>query len=325
MTAPSVSVVMPVYNGERYLRDAIDSMLAQSFRDFEFLIIDDASRDASAEIVRSYPDPRIRLVHNARNSGVSASLNRGLELARGAYIARMDADDMSRPERLARQLAFLDRQPRCGIVGSWTEIWEGSTRTDRSHRHSTDDIDIRYDVLFDSPFVHSTVVIRKAVFTAVGMYPVTAHAPYPEDFALWSRAARGFGMANIAEPLLVYREVPGSASRSSPESFRRHASAISADNLAHVLGVAARDDDVRALADYVHGVPGEPLSLRRTGAMIRLLTRAADAVSEERGADPARLRGRARARARSVVRDYARQVQRSLRRRASIVVNAVRR
>ena len=115
---PKISVVMPAYNAENYIREAIDSILAQTFRDFEFLIIDDGSTDHTVEIIRSYSDSRIRLYQNERNMGVAATLNRGLDLARGEYIARMDADDISLPERFAKQAAYMDAHPDVAVCGS---------------------------------------------------------------------------------------------------------------------------------------------------------------------------------------------------------------
>ena len=110
---------MPVYNGERYLREAIDSILNQTFKDFEFLIINDGSTDLSVEIIESYADKRISLAHNGQNLGLITTLNRGFDLACGEYIARMDCDDISLPDRLEKQVVFMDNHPEIGICGSW--------------------------------------------------------------------------------------------------------------------------------------------------------------------------------------------------------------
>src|SRR3712207_3671984 len=109
--SPKVTVLMAVYNGEAYLREAVDRILGQTFTDLEFLVVSDGSTDGSAEILRSYADPRLRVVENERNLKLIASLNRGLELARGEYVARMDADDVSLPDRLAKQVAYLEARP----------------------------------------------------------------------------------------------------------------------------------------------------------------------------------------------------------------------
>jgi glycosyltransferase involved in cell wall biosynthesis len=115
--SPKVTVLMSVYNGEEHLREAIDSILNQTYKNFEFLIIDDGSTDGSVNIIRSYLDPRIRLIKNKKNIGITRSLNKGLKLARGEYIARMDDDDIAFPERLEKQVRFLNEHVNVGLVG----------------------------------------------------------------------------------------------------------------------------------------------------------------------------------------------------------------
>ena len=312
MTAPAVSVIMPVYNGAAHLREAIDSILAQTMRDFELIVVDDASRDGSRDIVRAVSDARVRLVEQERNRGVAAALNRGIADACGRYLARMDADDASRPGRLERQVAFLEANPGCGIVGTWTEIWSGDRPTDRAHRHPTDSLTLKFESLFDTQFVHSSVMLRKEVIDRCGSYPETGFSPYPEDFALWSKIARHFGMANLPEQLLVYREVPGSESRSSPIAFQAHVSAICAANLATTVGAPAGDADCASLAEYIHGVNPAGVSLARIARWNALLTRAADAVSDANGAPRDLLRERAAIRSRGVVATYGRDVRRRI-------------
>jgi len=121
MNQPQLTVLMPVYNGGPFLRSAIESILNQDFSDFDFLIIDDGSTDGSHEIAASYADPRIRLESNGRNLGLIATLNRGLDLARGTYVARMDADDIAFPDRLSKQLTFMEAHPEIGLCGTWYE------------------------------------------------------------------------------------------------------------------------------------------------------------------------------------------------------------
>jgi len=213
---PRVTVLMPAYNAEAFLREAMDSILAQTFTDFEFLIIDDGSADASVEIIRSYADHRIRLVQNERNLRLAATLNRGLNLARGEYVARMDADDISLPPRLARQVAFLDAQPDIGLCGTWAEAF-GEARFSMPNPAGPEAI--RAKLLFDSALVHPTVMLRRSVFDRHGLrYPPLAHF---EDYALWQRAARLFPMANIPEVLFRYRVTAHSAFHGAHEEERR--------------------------------------------------------------------------------------------------------
>jgi len=114
---PKVTVLMPVYNAEKYLKEAIGSILGQSFSDFEFLIINDGSTDSSVKIIKSYDDPRIRFIANEKNLGVIPTLNKGFALAQGEFIARMDADDISLPKRLELQADFMDKHPEAGAIG----------------------------------------------------------------------------------------------------------------------------------------------------------------------------------------------------------------
>ena len=120
--SPKVTAVIPVYNREKYLRGAIESILAQTFTDFELLVIDDGSTDGSREAIRSYHDPRIRLMCNETNQGIPKTRNRGIQFARGEYLAFLDSDDWAYPERLAKQVAFLDSHPDYAAVGAWIDV-----------------------------------------------------------------------------------------------------------------------------------------------------------------------------------------------------------
>ncbi|MFO0453460.1 MAG: glycosyltransferase family 2 protein [Pseudomonadota bacterium] len=233
-----MSVVLPVYNGPRYVRLAIDSMLAQSFRDFELIVIDDGSRDTTPEVLSQIGDPRVRVI-TQENRGLPATLNRGIELARGEYVARQDHDDYSRPERLARQVAYLDAHPACALVGTWAEIIEGATATGRVHAHPCENVALKLELLFDNPFVHSSVMLRRAVVTAGGGYCTDRDRQPPEDYELWSRIVRKHEVANLPEMLHTYREVPGSMSRLGPAPFRTRLVRLAAENLAWWSGRSA--------------------------------------------------------------------------------------
>ncbi|UFS72706.1 glycosyltransferase family 2 protein [Geomonas sp. RF6] len=202
---PRVTVLLPVYNSQAHLREAIDSILRQTYADFELLVINDGSSDGSVAIVESFDDPRIRLVHNEKNSGLIFTLNKGLELARGDFVARMDADDVSLPERLAKQVAFLERNPSVGICGTWFRKFGGQEKT---LRWSTDPDSIRCGLLFDSMMGHPTVLLRRQLFLDHALY-YDAAFKNAEDFDLWERASRHCDLANLPEVLLQYRVHPG--------------------------------------------------------------------------------------------------------------------
>jgi glycosyltransferase involved in cell wall biosynthesis len=201
---PRVTVLMPVYNGAQYLHEAMESILQQSFTDFEFLIINDASTDQSANIINSYSDLRIRLVENDRNIGLVHTLNRGIDLAKGEFIARMDCDDISIPERLEKQLVLMEHYSEVGVCGGWIEYFMGRQLV---LQLPLSDEEIKRTLPLYNPMAHPTVMIRTAVIKTQQLYydPEYRHV---EDYELWTRLAAITCFANIPEVLLKYRIHP---------------------------------------------------------------------------------------------------------------------
>lgn len=201
---PKVSVLMPVYNGAAYLPEAIDSILKQTFDDFEFLIIDDGSGDGSQDIVNRYQDRRIRFVQNPVNLGQTRTLNNGLELARGDYIARQDQDDISLPDRLEKQISLMECRPAIGLVGSYTQIINSFGKQQVVIETPLDDLEIRWRIMTRNTFAHPSVVIRREVLIA-------HHLRYDEsfliaqDYDLWTAIMQYSQGANIDQPLIEYR------------------------------------------------------------------------------------------------------------------------
>jgi cellulose synthase/poly-beta-1,6-N-acetylglucosamine synthase-like glycosyltransferase len=236
VSAPAVSVIMSVYNGARDMPAAVRSILDQSFSDFELIAIDNGSfKDDTRAVLNDLAtaDQRLRVVALDTNIGLAGALNHGIGLARGRYIARQDHDDISRPTRLAQQVAFLDANSRVGLLGTRAEIWMGDEPTERVHDHPTDNATLQFDLLANNPFVHSSVMLRRAALEKVGLYTTDAARQPPEDFELWSRIARHYDIANLPERLLVYREMPASMSREGANPFLDKLIVISAENLAH--------------------------------------------------------------------------------------------
>lgn len=199
-TKPLVSILMSVYNGEKHLKESIISILEQDYDNFEFLIINDGSTDNSELIIRSFDDHRIRLINNKKNIGLAAALNKGLSLARGKYVARMDADDISMKNRLSSQVGYLDDNPKVSIVGSWVEII-GSGEV---WKYPTTDISIKSSLLFYSPFAHPTVMFRLSDFVDNNFF----YDPYflkSQDYELWSRVCLKLKCSNINKIFLKYR------------------------------------------------------------------------------------------------------------------------
>jgi glycosyltransferase involved in cell wall biosynthesis len=256
MTAPPlVSVILSVRNGAADLPRAIDTILAQTFADLELIAIDDGSTDGTAAVLDGVRDPRVRVVHQ-KNMGLAAALNRGIVLARGRYIARQDHDDRAKPTRVEKQVAFLEANPDYALVGTRAEIWAGDRKTWRVHDHPTDNASLQFDLLFDNPFVHSSILMRKTALDMVGLYTTNPTRHPPEDYELWSRIARRYKVANLAERLTIYREVPNSLSRERPVPYIERIVAISAENLAAALGAASpgRDHwDIAALNQRAGG------------------------------------------------------------------------
>jgi len=198
-----ISVIMPVYNGEKYLREAVDSILAQTFTDFEFIIVDDGSTDATAQILDSYTDPRIIRINNRQNVGLSTSLNNGIALAKGEYIARMDADDISLPERFEKQVAFLNCHLSIGVVGSAIQKINDLGEIIGIASLPTDPELMEWVLLFGSPFVHPSVMMRTDVVINLGGYSTKYNAA--QDYEFWGRFSKHTKLANLSECLLFYR------------------------------------------------------------------------------------------------------------------------
>jgi glycosyltransferase involved in cell wall biosynthesis len=207
MMDPRVTVLMPVYNGARFIREAIESVLAQTFGDFELLVLDDGSADGSAELVASYRDPRIRLVWNEGHRGLVPTLNQGLALARGILIARQDADDRSHRRRLADQVQRLREQPELALVGTQARVIDPDGRVIGALNRPQEAVSIRWYHLFDNAFIHSSVMFRRAAAERLSGYEPLAHC---EDYALWSRMALAHPVANLPGRLVDYRANPRS-------------------------------------------------------------------------------------------------------------------
>jgi hypothetical protein len=253
MTAPpDVSVVLSVRNGGTDLSKAIESILAQSFTNFELIAVNDGSTDETGAYLDSIRDPRVRVFHQA-GAGLAAGLNRGIALAQGRYIARQDHDDLADPSRMAKQVEFLDTHPEYALVGTRAAIWVGDRPSGRFHDHPTDDQILRFNLLFNNPFVHSSVMMRKSALDRVGAYTTDPARQPPEDYELWSRISRQYRVANLAERLTVYREVPSSMSRVSAQPFLQKLVTISSENLAYATGAAVPQQVHIDIAALVHG------------------------------------------------------------------------
>lgn len=218
---PLVSVLMSVHNDLQYLRESIDSILNQTFRDFEFILIDDGSTDGSGDLLIDLSDPRVKLLANPSNIGLTASLNLGLDLARGKYLARMDADDLSEPPRLQRQVEFLEAHPQIGIVGCSRHLINEEGKTIAIAPAMEDDLAIRWKCLMGNPFAHPTVMIRRQVLLDYALrYDPSFRTA--QDYELWTRLLPRTVAANLPEALLRYRLRNGISRVSKSQQLANH-------------------------------------------------------------------------------------------------------
>lgn len=194
-----VSVVMPVHNGALYVAEAIDSILNQTFTDFEFIIINDGSTDTTESVIRRFNDERISYFKNEKKQQIVNTLNFGVRVAKGRYIARMDADDISHAERLAKQVQFMESRKDIAVCGTWVKTFGDSVF---SWRYPVSPEEVRASLLFYCPVAHPSVLVRKVVFERF-QYANDFHKS--EDYKLWCDVSSCFKIANIPETLLYYR------------------------------------------------------------------------------------------------------------------------
>ena len=239
--SPLVTVLMPVHNGEAFLSEAISSIIQQSFNDFEFLIIDDASTDASVKIVLSFRDPRIRLIRTDERIRICRALNLGLEKARGRYIARMDADDISHKCRLAAQVRFMEQRSEIGMCGTCgRRIKDGKPA--QSYRRPTGFENIRAYALFDNPFIHASMMIRHQALER-------NHLRYDEtfttaqDYDLWVRSFDFFPSENLRQKLIDSREHDKSITHNASSDSDEKALRI-AKRFLDALGLTPNEEDL---------------------------------------------------------------------------------
>lgn len=244
-----VTVLMSVYNDEKFLRQSIESVLGQSFADFEFLIINDASTDSTPAILQEYArrDNRIRVIDNERNMGLTASLNKGLNSARGKYIARMDSDDISLKERLQRQVDFLGKHPEIGVLGSGAEIIDDDGNTTSTFSPSTSPAVIRWRLLFGNCMLHSTVMFRKNIVLKAGGYPSDCFIA--QDYDLWSRLMFNTDISQLPDILVRYRQNANAISIKNYDKQAETSIRVVQKNLTSFFGIELSFDIVKALCD----------------------------------------------------------------------------
>ena len=231
---PRVSVVMAVYNAERYLEEAVRSILRQTYDDFEFIIIDDGSTDRSPAMLKSFADEDRRLrVHRQPNSGLIASLNKAFGLARGTYVARMDADDISLPRRFEKQVQYLDAHKEIGVLGTWIQDIGADGGPGPIWPLPTSPATIRWFLMFGNCLAHPSAMMRRELIQSLGYRAAAVHV---EDYDLWIRASSVTGVANIPEVQLKYRVLSQSVSSRHLDVQERQAAELQRSLRQQVMG-----------------------------------------------------------------------------------------
>jgi glycosyltransferase involved in cell wall biosynthesis len=197
-----VTILLPAYNAEKYIKTAIKSILNQTFTEFELLIINDGSTDKSVNIIETFKDKRIQLIHNPANLGLIKTLNKGIDLTKGKYIARMDADDIAMPERLEKQLLFLEKNPEYALVGTQANFIFGDKLSNTLFSMETNSEILPVLSLFSCPFIHPSVMIKTNILKE---FYYNEGFTTAEDYELWTRILKKYPCANLPESLLQYR------------------------------------------------------------------------------------------------------------------------
>ena len=225
---------MPVYNSEKYILHAVDSILKQTYDNFEFIIIDDASIDNSVKLLNQIEDKRIKLYVNKSHKGISTSLNRGLQHCEGEYIARMDSDDLCSPHRFTKQIEFMDSHPEITISGTNIALIDAGGNLINEHKYRCEDIDIKTDLFFGmTPLAHSSIMIRNSFVNRNNVY-YDNDAIYAEDYELYCRYHRDCIFSNIPETLVFYRKHIHSVSINYNEQQRLSARQVLREHLNNI-------------------------------------------------------------------------------------------
>lgn len=298
-----MSVVLPVYNGAATVAESMTSILSQEGVELELIVIDDASTDHSRDVIHAFDDPRIVLVERSENGGLANALNEGIAASRAPLIARQDQDDVAHARRLLRQSQRFEASPDLVLLGTWAAIsapdGQGGWSDVGAHRHPVGDDELRVRLLWNNPFVHSSVMFRRSAFDTAGGYRLDPQDHYPEDYDLWSRLAKLGDVENLAEVLLTYRTTPQGMSRTGIDRLRMGVIRIAKRNMAEA---ASRDVDDAGVEGAVSSLNNAVVSRQPARTIARSARTFWRASRSARGGGRLLLRLRARAVVKIVVR-----------------------
>ena len=263
---PRISIVLPVYNGAKYLKDSIESILHQSFNDFELIVIDDGSLDKTFEIIHRYNDNRINIIHHSINKGLVYSLNEGVKVSRAEYIARMDADDIALPDRLEKQLEAFEANKNLGVLGTQIALMDETCSFEvDQHHYPQSHSEIIWRMLFENTFAHPTIMVRKKVFTQA----YREEYKHAEDYDLWTRLTGDAIFGNLSQKLLLYRRHSETVSHLQNAVQDQHTKIIQKNYFYKVTGRMLSDEEGQLLTEI--NKRSQPLSNSQLHSIIDLL------------------------------------------------------
>ena len=254
---PNISVLLPAFNAEKYIESSIQSILNQTYSNFELIILNDGSSDSTEEIIKSFKDTRILYINNEQNIGLVSTLNKGLKLAKGKYIARMDADDISYIDRFSKQYLFLENNPSYIICSSSRKNFNDSNNREHISYMPVSDSAIRISSIFGTPFTHPAVMFRKEIVLENNLF-YDKSFKYTQDYDLWIRMLKYGKGYNFNEALLAYRKTPGSQTFNNSKNFKNRKKIISSvqDRALKSLGIELNKDELDfifylSLSEYI--------------------------------------------------------------------------
>lgn len=247
-------MITPVHNGERFLAQAVESILAQTFSNFEYLVVDDCSTDGSLGILQHYAeqDDRIVLLQTTGPNSQSNAINTALIRARGEFVALLDADDAAHPQRLERQIGFLEARPDVGVAGTYAQIIDEAGHAGNVMSYPTTCEMARWGILFWTPVLHSAAIIRRSLLLELGGYSV--HWRYANDYSLWAELITHTGIASLPEVLVSYRHHSQQTSITYSKAQQGEVWLLIYKMLAERLGLRARLDDIGTLYRGARGI-----------------------------------------------------------------------
>jgi glycosyltransferase involved in cell wall biosynthesis len=257
---PLVTVLLPVYNAERFVAKSIESILKQSFEDFELLIINDGSSDNSMSVISSIDDKRIRIVENEKNLTLIPTLNKGIRLARGKYIARMDSDDIAHPDRLKLQINFLEKNPEVGLLGSSTRFVDQNLNELYLKYSPETHVQNKWKMLYATSFMHPTVIFRKDAVMEVSGY--SSIYPHCEDYELWTRLSEVTKVHQLPNILVNVRKHDQNVSLIHSKKTTALMKTIAHTNISKI-NPDVGNSELKALISYLRGMHVEAINKKQ--------------------------------------------------------------